>query len=363
MLTIDRTLNNIWRVRQPRPIAQRVLVYWAALTLGPVLLGISLTLTSYALTASRGMVAALPGGVALLLNLLEFVLLAVGVAGLFHYVPNTEVRWRHALAGGIFVVGRLRAGQARPDAVSRHDPDLFAGLRRVRDAADLPDLALSRLGHRAARRGHRRLRTEPADACGRAGRIRPGGASNWRWCCCALLQAARARRAARPGLHRMCERMRVDPLQVEPLLEEMVGLDWIGRLDEAGGSRYVLLCDPARTAAAPLVDRTAAGAGARAARLLRSCGVSTGMQPARSARDLQAGCTIRRAAGARRIAASTASGASPISAWPAGSTTVSAPQRVGKRRALAAGGVIWSRRRRRNRPGNCTRAAASRPLR
>ena len=29
MLTIDRTLNAIWRVRRPRPIAQRVLIYWA----------------------------------------------------------------------------------------------------------------------------------------------------------------------------------------------------------------------------------------------------------------------------------------------------------------------------------------------
>ena len=46
MLTIDRTLNAIWRVRTPRPIAQRVLVYWAAVTLGPLMLGISLTLTS-----------------------------------------------------------------------------------------------------------------------------------------------------------------------------------------------------------------------------------------------------------------------------------------------------------------------------
>ena len=43
MLTIDRTLNGIWRVRKPRPIAQRVLVYWAAITLGPLLLGMSLT--------------------------------------------------------------------------------------------------------------------------------------------------------------------------------------------------------------------------------------------------------------------------------------------------------------------------------
>ena len=49
MLSIDRTLNAIWRVQRPRPMAQRVLVYWAALTLGPLLLGGSLTLTSYAI--------------------------------------------------------------------------------------------------------------------------------------------------------------------------------------------------------------------------------------------------------------------------------------------------------------------------
>ncbi len=34
MLTIDRTLNNIWRVPRPRPLAQRLLVYWAALSWG-----------------------------------------------------------------------------------------------------------------------------------------------------------------------------------------------------------------------------------------------------------------------------------------------------------------------------------------
>jgi membrane protein len=43
ILTIDRTLNGIWRVRRPRPLAQRVLVYWAGMTLGPLLLGASLT--------------------------------------------------------------------------------------------------------------------------------------------------------------------------------------------------------------------------------------------------------------------------------------------------------------------------------
>ena len=103
MLTIDRTLNAIWRVRKPRPIAQRVLVYWAAATLGPLLLGVSLSLTSYVLSASQGLVAALPGGLGLLLNTIEFIVLAGAMAGLFHYVPNTQVRWRHALTGGVFV--------------------------------------------------------------------------------------------------------------------------------------------------------------------------------------------------------------------------------------------------------------------
>ena len=55
MLTIDRTLNAIWRVRRRRPFAQRVLVYWAALTLGPLALGVSLSLTSYAVSVSRGL--------------------------------------------------------------------------------------------------------------------------------------------------------------------------------------------------------------------------------------------------------------------------------------------------------------------
>src|SRR5690242_16730260 len=53
VLTIVRTLNGIWRVRRPRPLAQRVLIYWAAITLGPLLMGVSLSITSWVVTASR----------------------------------------------------------------------------------------------------------------------------------------------------------------------------------------------------------------------------------------------------------------------------------------------------------------------
>lgn len=36
--TVDQALNRIWRVRKERPLLQQIVYYWAALTLGPILL-------------------------------------------------------------------------------------------------------------------------------------------------------------------------------------------------------------------------------------------------------------------------------------------------------------------------------------
>jgi len=60
MMTVDRTLNDIWRVKTQRPFAQRVTVYWAIVTLGPLLIGVSMTLTSYLFTATSDVVASVP---------------------------------------------------------------------------------------------------------------------------------------------------------------------------------------------------------------------------------------------------------------------------------------------------------------
>ena len=104
MLTIDRTLNAIWRVKKPRPIAQRVLIYWAAVTLGPLILGASLTLTSYAISASSGMVQQMTGGVSFSLSVRRVRRARGGaMSALYHYVPHAPVAWRHAVAGGLFV--------------------------------------------------------------------------------------------------------------------------------------------------------------------------------------------------------------------------------------------------------------------
>jgi len=49
--------------------------------------------------------------------------------------------------------------------------------------------------------------------------------------------------------------LRTDPLQIEPIVDALVELDWVGRLDEAGNPRHVLLCDPATTPAQPLLAK------------------------------------------------------------------------------------------------------------
>ena len=60
MNLIERVFNRIWRVRQERRWTKRLLVYWAIVTLGPLLVGVSLTVTSRLFMATSGVVVSKP---------------------------------------------------------------------------------------------------------------------------------------------------------------------------------------------------------------------------------------------------------------------------------------------------------------
>ena len=255
VLTIDRTLNAIWRVRQPRRLGQRVLVYWAALTLGPLALGISLTGTSYAVSASRGWVAALPGGVAFLLEVIQFLILAGAAAGLFHYVPHTVVRWRHALAGGVFVavafevVKKLLAWYLDSVPIYNTVYGAFAVVPIMLLWVYLVWVIVLLGAVIAAYAPSLQMRVSARPE-------RPG----WRFelSLAVLKQLQQARQGSEQGLSlaAMAQRLRVDPLQLEATLEVLAGIGWVSRLDESPNPRYVLLCQPQTTALAPLVQHT-----------------------------------------------------------------------------------------------------------
>ena len=61
MFTIERAFNDIWRVPWRRQLLQRILVYWTVLTIGPLFIGASLSVTSYVISLSLGLVDAAPG--------------------------------------------------------------------------------------------------------------------------------------------------------------------------------------------------------------------------------------------------------------------------------------------------------------
>ncbi|MBV9523027.1 MAG: YihY family inner membrane protein [Alphaproteobacteria bacterium] len=108
LVTIEDQLHAIWRVRTARPWLQRILIYWALLTLGPILTGMSLSLSTYFETAAATAgfdPAALEQAAAPWLHrvaqIVPFLLEAVTCTLVYALIPNCTVRWREALVGGL----------------------------------------------------------------------------------------------------------------------------------------------------------------------------------------------------------------------------------------------------------------------
>ena len=259
MLTVDGTLNKIWRVRTARPLTQRILVYWAGLTLGPLALTASLALSSYALGSSRGWIPVNVAWARGISHVLQFALVAGLASCAYRFVPNTAVRWRHAVAGGFFValgidlarrglgvyIGSASVGSIYGAfavlpilllwlyilwvivllgaVIAAYLPSIMAGIARSGDHPSFGlELALEVLH---TLRGLQ----------GRAGH----GASAMD----------------------LALKLQVSTLQLEPSLELLQELDWIAQLHESPSQtqdapRWVLLVAPEKTPLAPLLQRT-----------------------------------------------------------------------------------------------------------
>ncbi|UXY16112.1 YihY family inner membrane protein [Chitiniphilus purpureus] len=102
VFTIEKTFNQIWGVRKPRKLLSRTLIYWAALTLGPLLIGISLSLTSW-LFQQNALVENAPLIEALLLKLGPSLLMFVSLTLLYVAVPNCYVPRSHGMLAAVLV--------------------------------------------------------------------------------------------------------------------------------------------------------------------------------------------------------------------------------------------------------------------
>jgi membrane protein len=114
LVTVEDQLNLIWRVTAPRPWVQRILAYWTLITLGPLLIGISLSLSTYFEIAARqvglGQEAAawfesswLHSLARAVPALLEFTALTL----LYCLIPNCAVRWRDGAFGALIATAAV----------------------------------------------------------------------------------------------------------------------------------------------------------------------------------------------------------------------------------------------------------------
>jgi len=262
VFTIDRTLNAIWRVRKRRPLAHSMLLYWTTITLGPLLMGASLVMMSQFMAVSRGVVPDLVGDLRGLFSVLEFFLLAWAVSALYRFVPYTQVRWGHALVGGVWV--------AAATEVARKVLVYYFGLMPTYSVvygafATVPILLVwIYLAWAIVLIGAVLVANLPSLL---AGVSRDGRSVGWRFQLAVevlqRLQLARTTEAHGASLSTLCQDLTLDPLQLEDVLATLVELDWIARLSESVDARqshvqearYVMLADPHRTPLAPLMAR------------------------------------------------------------------------------------------------------------
>lgn len=102
MISIEDRLNRIFRVHQPRSWSSRLLLYWAALTLGPILAVSGILVTSYvtAMPLLAGAYAQLGLGQRLL-RVLPFVVTFISLWLMYGAIPNCKVRRTDAAIGAL----------------------------------------------------------------------------------------------------------------------------------------------------------------------------------------------------------------------------------------------------------------------
>lgn len=110
LLTIEGAFNRIFRVARPRPIFARLVVFWTVITVSPLLVGLSFSLSGYFLSLRTMLGGSEPGSVSVFLGAaMPIILSAVAFALIYMAVPNRRVRLMDGLVGGV-IAALLFAG-------------------------------------------------------------------------------------------------------------------------------------------------------------------------------------------------------------------------------------------------------------
>jgi membrane protein len=100
VLTIDRTFNAIWHVKRRRSYWLTVATHLFLVLVGPLLIGMGVTVTTYLMTLAAG-VGVTQYANPVLLHFVPVLFTSFTFFLLYRLIPHAHVPWRHAAIGGI----------------------------------------------------------------------------------------------------------------------------------------------------------------------------------------------------------------------------------------------------------------------
>jgi membrane protein len=101
MLIVDRSLNAIWRVKRSRPYWLSAIGYVSLLVAGPLLIGVSISITTYLMTLSLSVTDVAPQWNSRLLRVVPVAVTTIAFFLIYRIIPHRQVPWRHALFGAV----------------------------------------------------------------------------------------------------------------------------------------------------------------------------------------------------------------------------------------------------------------------
>lgn len=249
MFTVDRVFNQIWNVKRQRSTINKVLLYWAVLSLAPVLIALSISVSTALIGESMSGVNPVLGGMFPALNLVPIVLTVLAFAFIYRAVPNRAVHWKDALVGGLLAAVLFEISKRAFAAYITHFPSYTALYGAL---AAFPIFLLwiyvswiiVLLG----------ASTVAALPVARTGYWNPGNRPGERWLqgLSVLVELEKSRQQDKPGM--TMEELRVfakvPPDQLDEILSQLIDHGVIGLLAIVrGDDRFALICDPANISA------------------------------------------------------------------------------------------------------------------
>lgn len=126
MLTVDRVFNQIWHVKRQRPLLNNIMLYWAAISLAPVLIGFSLSMSTALLNLSIKGVGLAQLEFFPLLSAIPLFFTVMAFAFLYLIIPNRAVRVKDAMIGGLLAAVLFEISKRAFAAYITHFPSYTA---------------------------------------------------------------------------------------------------------------------------------------------------------------------------------------------------------------------------------------------